>query len=145
MCYMLFLGSNRQCRAIPWHDQTPSFHVSDHDAWIPRVCQHFSKRYVYYVGSDSHCGCGFRDLADSLSEHTGVEVEPEKAENHRHLHEYVTECLQNDSEIQLYFVWDGEEAEEAVATCTFSINQLAESNFYLPEKTKIVVAEVASE
>ncbi len=60
MCMMLYLASNNPLPEIPWDEENPAFYVTS-KLWEKAECIRsiFTKPYVYYLGSDQKCGCGF--------------------------------------------------------------------------------------
>lgn len=126
MCYVLYMASDKIRPLIPWGETSPAFHVKADDVDAEKTRPHFSKKYIYYLGSDEGCGCGFPREYDNM-------LEPEELisirENQRQLVSYLTSCLQDESFLELYGCWSGD--EDAATTCrqSMTIDEMAGETF----------------
>lgn len=68
------------------------------------VRQHFTKPYVYFLGSHTGCSCGFQ-----YGEY--VEEDSEGRESVRRLGGYLAAAVEQLGQVEVYACWDGEEAE----------------------------------
>ncbi len=64
MCTMVYLASEKPLPIIPWDEEHPSFHTEnvqeiDVAEKASAVRSRFSKPFVYRLGSNQRCGCGF--------------------------------------------------------------------------------------
>lgn len=137
MCLILYLGSNKPRPLIAWNESAPRFHVTDDDANAKLAAKHLKKRYVYYVGSDNGCGCGFRQENDDMID--DAEQLASKSDNQTLLWEYVSKCLENEDFIELYSCWSGDEALPHVDERTIDISELLAYDFWFAERQRTVV------
>ena len=60
MCLAIYIASDIELSTSKWDKNSPSFYSESIE---PNkhygVDRHFSKPYVYYLGSHEGCGCGF--------------------------------------------------------------------------------------
>jgi hypothetical protein len=98
------------------------------------VRHHFSKRYIYFLGSHTGCSCGF-------SYGYGLDTDPDGRESVSQLGSYLGEAVRQAGEVELYACWDGDEPElprgsARVDVAHFSGNQ---DEFQLAERWFAIV------
>jgi hypothetical protein len=65
MCLGVYLSTDTELDLVPWNPDARTFNTSqltDHESAVRR---HLKRRYVYYLGAHTHCGCGFMRNGDS--------------------------------------------------------------------------------
>ena len=65
MCLGVYLSTDTELDLVPWNADARTFNTSqltDHESAVRR---HLKRRYVYYLGAHTHCGCGFMRNGDS--------------------------------------------------------------------------------
>lgn len=105
MCLTIYVAADEPLPEIPWDKKNRAFNVqsvADKD----RVRRQFSKPYIYYVGSDEGCGCGF--LPEDWKDPTGADALRNMA-NRERLHDYLVSAVQRGP-VELFAVWTGEES-----------------------------------
>ncbi|MDR1491301.1 MAG: hypothetical protein LBT05_01050 [Planctomycetaceae bacterium] len=55
MCLVCYLSTDREIKNIPFDENNPKFNITRTDERFS--C--FTKKFVYYCGSHTKCGCGF--------------------------------------------------------------------------------------
>jgi hypothetical protein len=138
MCFVLYMASDRERPEIPWNIEARSFNVKADDADAANARGQFTKRNLYYLGSDNGCGCGYR-----LNPLWVDEKEPDKlregAANQAALHRYVRSCLEEEDTIELFGCWSGDEALPAPVYREVTVNDLVDPEFYFAERERILV------
>jgi hypothetical protein len=59
MCLAVYLASDKPLPLIEWNEKEPSFYVGELTKSDKSVKIQFEFPYIYYIGSDEGCGCGF--------------------------------------------------------------------------------------
>jgi hypothetical protein len=137
MCLVLYLASDRKLPKIDLDKAAPRFYVNPNDPDASNAAAHFTKPNMAYVGSDNGCGCGFR------REHDYMIDDPEqiasKNDNQKRLHDYVAESLANETFVELYSCWSGDESLPLEHDRTIAIAELLSENFAFLERQRTVV------
>ncbi len=64
MCFMLYLGSDKELEISKFDFANPKVQVTEIKKKSHPVTKHFSKTNVYYVASTEACGCSFKQEED---------------------------------------------------------------------------------
>jgi hypothetical protein len=137
MCLVLYIASDRKLPVIDWDEAAPSFYVNPNDPDASNAAAHFTKTNMAYVGSDNGCGCGFR------SEHDYMIDDPEqiasRTDNQKRLHDYVAACLADETSVELYSCWSGDESLPLEHDRTILLSELLSDDFAFLERQRTVV------
>ncbi len=132
MCLVLYMSSERERPTIPWDEKAPRFHVKSEDSAARKARPHFTKKNVYYLGSDNGCGCGFKretDYADDESEGLAS-----KQDNQKLLRDYIEACLVNEEFVELFSCWSGDEAKPVESRRDVALADLVSRDFFFSER-----------
>jgi hypothetical protein len=107
VCYAVFLASDRSLPLVAWDPARRALHVARverHEAVASRA---FSPGhpYLYYVGSDLHCGCGFFEHED----------EAHVAAQYHDLWRYIVESVPAGASLELFSAWESDLARGLVS------------------------------
>ena len=143
---MLYLGSDRERQTSDWDESNPKFYVEKGDSQFSEkgtpieateaVKLNFSKKFVYYVGSHEGCGCGFRQDGFWMQDEEEIQ---KTAENQKHLFEYISECLKDENNIEIYACWAGSENEPTQTKRNISVREIVKSDFFFKEDEFLVI------
>jgi len=137
MCFVLYMASDRERAVIPWDEKNLNFHVTANDSDALKASQHFTKKNIYYLGSDNGCGCGFRRETDGYID--DPKELASKAENHRNLHNYLKECLKDEQTIELFSCWSGDETDKVEHRQEIALSDLLRPEFIFLEHQFTIV------
>jgi hypothetical protein len=135
---VLYLAADEALEGIPETHPPAAFSVRTLVSREEAVRRHFSKPYVYFLGSHSGCSCGF-------SFGFGGDLENEGRESVRRLREYLEGAVHFAGTVELYACWDGDEAESPESRTVLDVaafDAYAES-FELEERAFALVARAA--
>jgi hypothetical protein len=106
MCLAVYIASNKELPLIPWDENNRRLNVSKEDE-SNQVKKHLGKKYLYYVGSHSGCGCGFvyGDYVDDENE------EELKRKSFEDLITYLKDNIEDEG-FEVYCCWEGDESEK---------------------------------
>ena len=109
MCWVLYLAADGVLPLRPFDPEAPAFNVAGLDEHDLPVRSRFGKRFVYRVGSQTLCGCGFdRDQANP--DHP--DELPATVASLGALREYLQEAVRTAGPLELYACWDGDQTAE---------------------------------
>ncbi len=106
MCMVLYVAADKPLPLITWDENNPKFHVTELNEYSAGVRKQFSKPYVYYLGSDQGCGCGF-----SYGQFVNDDEELESRESVLRLSKYLSQAVALAGPLELYSCWSGDEEE----------------------------------
>src|SRR5690606_30128500 len=112
--FVLYIATQQPLPIIPWDGNTRGIHTEILSEYDQDVRLHFSDPHVLYVGSDTCCGCGFRNASCQNGRWPEEEWRPdddvshlEAQPNHERLVEFISAHLPENSSFELYGVWEG--------------------------------------
>jgi hypothetical protein len=141
MCPMVYVASDDPLPVLAWDQDNPQFHTAGLSKQHEPVRRHFSKPYVYYVGSHERCGCGFQWGENKASE----DDLSAKQESRRRLVEFLAGALEAQPAVEVYACWDGDQAAPADRNERVRPADLLGSRKYFRERELLVVSELAAE
>ena len=65
MCLGVYLSTDTELDLVPWNVDARTFNTSHLTDYESAVRRHLTRRFVYYLGSHTHCSCGFMRNGDS--------------------------------------------------------------------------------
>lgn len=153
MCFMLYMAADQSIPTILWDEHNPSLHTEDLNKNNLDVARHLSKKHKKYVGSDSHCGCGFRNAMLQggewpeemmgewgMLEDDDLKALEEKQINHQQLYGFIRNLLPTGGEIELYGEdIGGFEKPSEIQSSTIPLSKILEKNFYFRDCYRYVV------
>ncbi len=144
---MIYLGSNKERPTSNWDEANPKFYVENSNIQytveeqkltvIKEVKSKFSKKNVYYAGSHEGCGCGFRREWFWMQD--DKEEIKKTNENQKNLYDYISDCLKNENNIEIYACWAGSENEPAKSERKVSVQEMLNDKFFFKEDEFIIV------
>lgn len=96
MCLAVYIGSDRPVQVSKWDRKNPGLYIAMLTSDDAGVKAKFSFPNVYYVGSNTGCGCGF--LKDVIS---GDEFQDAQA-NFSHLAKIISALQAQNAGVELY-------------------------------------------
>ncbi len=141
MCFVLYIGSQTPLPIIPWDETTRGIHteaLTEHDI---SVRGRFTLPHVLCIGSDTHCGCGFRNATFQNGSWPEEEWRPDndtshvKAQpNHERLIEFIQRYLGGQASCEFYGIWEDDFAGSALSNQTILLEDLADLKFYFRDR-----------
>lgn len=107
MCMVLYLATDAHLETTEFSREAPAFYVGALSAHEGAVRERVEAPQVYYLGSQTACGCGFE--YGSLD----ADVYPEGADSRRQLVALLRSLLDAGHTAEIYACWSGDEAEPA--------------------------------
>jgi hypothetical protein len=141
MCFVLYMAAATEIPIIPWDEKTRGIHTEPLSDLDGSIAAHFLHPHVYYIGSDTHCGCGFRNATYQSGSWPEEEWRPEgdtshieAQPNHERLVEFVQKYLPDEPAFELYGVWEGDFSAPALCDQTIPLERLLSLDFYFRDQ-----------
>lgn len=134
---MLYLASENELPNVKTEIENQGIYIEKHKTLFNAMNISFNKRNIYYVGSDEGCSCGFMLEVDC--KHQENSILQQKKKNQFHLFEYLNDCLETESSLELYGVYNGDEGQKVVSEKHITIRDLIDRNFYFVERELLIV------
>ncbi len=126
---MVYIGSDVPLSTIEWNEESPDFFLTETEVNINDVKQFFSKRRVYYAGSQEYCGCGF-----FYDEQQAREDMEEKKKAVRKLIETLLSALESQETVELFVRWASDNGvQKPLRRIEMNSEQLLAEEFPLEE------------
>ena len=141
MCLMLYVGSRQR---LP-EQKTPDLTVEPVEDARLGVVQWFTQPVIQFVGAHTGCSCGFPSvLAESVIEYydgmwPDSDDRPDDLRSVSALIQLLRAALGAGQPVELYPVWDGDEAKAPKGVVHWSLEQLAPETFFFNEQFMHVV------
>lgn len=121
MCFALYIGTDQPLVASQWNEAEPRFYLAALTDKDKPARQHFSKPYVYYVGSHLKCGCGFFCNSIVFTDDPGMMREYEETQQSaRALVTILEQVLDHADTVEVFVTWEGRQAEVPARRLSFA-------------------------
>lgn len=141
MCFVLYIATKHPLPIVAWDDQTRDIHTEELTEHDEAVRDHFSLTNVYYIGSDTQCGCGYRNATyqngswpeeewhpdDDLSH---VEAQP----NHERLVDFIQRHLPEHAPLEFFGMWEGDYSSPTLSSQNIPLDRLLDLDFYFRDR-----------
>lgn len=142
MCMVLFLASDKSLPLIDWDEKNPTFFVAELTESNQRIRQKFNRKFVYYLGSHSYCGCGFSYEQNPFLREADLIEEKKAKETVKKLLEYLSVALKTTDSVDLYSCWDGDYFAPADFLSVLNPNDPPKEKFGFREREFIEIKAV---
>lgn len=133
VCYAIYIASDAILPTSRWDENNPQFYVSDAQEVEEKVAKLFSKPHIYFVGSHTHCSCGFFYGPDWAYDEDGKDDLQQETDSARKLVSYLDSALEKTDELELFVSWEGDQHEFSVKKKEISPQALIGDEFPLDE------------
>lgn len=140
MCFVLYMASRSPVPLIPWDERNRGLWTAELTERDAAVKGKFTMPSVAYVGSDLHCGCGFRHVmfqkGDWPEEYLADEPDYDPGEtqpNHDALVIFLHQHFFAEPFVELYGLWDGGFDAPAEDHQEIPVTRLSDPRFHFRE------------
>ena len=147
MCFVLYIAADRPLPLIPWEPNADCVHTDNVPDSDTAIYSHFTRRHVYFVGSDTHCGCGYRNASYQNGSWPEEEWRPDDdtrhitaQPNHERLVRLVREHLAGEESFELYGAWESSFIDPTLCHQDITIERLLELDFYFRDRGHYTVS-----
>jgi hypothetical protein len=130
---VIYIAADNELPLVAWNEDNPRFHVTELGQYGQGVKKQFSKPFIYELGSNTSCCCGFQ---------YGVEDEEEKIaaqEDLKSLSEYLANAVANGNTVEMYSCWNGDEEIKPEYRTVMSPSGFCSGSFRFEERQFIEI------
>jgi hypothetical protein len=132
-----YVGTSTPVDTSRWNKNDPGFYISSLEPRYEGVRRHLVAPHVYFVGSHTGCGCGFRKANGFESD------DPEEFKATREDHAAFARFLRGlplqSDVVQIYVCWDGDEGLPSESHRTITPEDIARNDFGFLERELLTV------
>jgi hypothetical protein len=126
MCLGIYLSTDTELELVPWNVDARTFNTSPLTEHESPVRRHLTRRHIYYLGSHTHCGCGFMRNGDS---------EPHEVDASRTALGEFLQRVRQKGPCELFVHWDGDPVGELTAELHRAASALVSDEEWIVEGT----------
>ncbi len=148
MCFVLYIASPTLLPLVAWDEKTRDIHIEELSERDLPIMAHLQNPNVYYIGSDTHCGCGFRNASYQNGCWPEEEWQPEgdtsqldAQPNHERLVEFIHRHLPDSSCFEFYGMWEADFTQPPLSDQTVTLERLLDLDFYFRDRGHYTVTK----
>ena len=133
MCFAVYIGTNEKQTTSAWKQDETVFYLEELKG-DEIVKEKFSKPFVYYVGADTGCSCGFAWEVENYED-------PDEQDNKKSpqaLIDFITKRTKKE-DIEFYCCWEGDWSDPIEEKIELDISDVGLDKYYFMEEKRFVV------
>lgn len=141
MCFVLYMATSRPIPLIAWDEKNPSLHIEYLGEGEAVVADHFSLPHCYYTGSDTFCGCGYRNASYQNGCWPEEEWQPDDYDSdgdrqvmHEKLASFLRAALKPTDSVEFYGLWEDDLTLPALSDQVIDLSRLTQSSFFFRDR-----------
>lgn len=133
MCYFVYIATDEVLETSSFvPNETLLYLEKPSENELEGLIEKFSKKNIYYVGSDQGCSCGFLyEIDEDFEDDENDKDSPQK------LIDFITELTKNQ-DIELYCCWSGEEDFPIISNKILDIRKITLDNYFGPHDKEFI-------
>jgi hypothetical protein len=135
------MATPRPVALIEWDEKNPSLHIEELGEAEDAVKKHFDLPYCYHAGSDTFCGCGFRNATYQNGSWPEEEWQPDDCDEggdkqamHEQLVAYVSKELSSGDPVEFYGIWEDDVKLPPLSDQSIELSRLTDPKFYFRDR-----------
>ena len=149
MCFVLYMATPRPVSLIDWDEKNPSLHIEELGKGEEEVMAHFTLPFCYHAGSDTFCGCGYRNATYQNGSWPEEEWQPDEFDSdgdmqamHDQLAAYLRKELLPGDPVEFYGLWEDGSVLPPLSDQQIDLSRLTESTFFFRDRGRYRINEV---
>jgi len=141
MCFVLYMAVPRPVTLIQWNEKNPALHIEDLSEGELAVKGHFTLPYCYHAGSDTFCGCGYRNASYQNGSWPEEEWQPDDFDEdgdmqsmHEQLSEFLRRELHRGDAVEFYGLWEDDLSLPPLSDMQIGLSRLTEPDFFFRDR-----------
>jgi hypothetical protein len=134
MCFAVYIGSNQKLETSSWIENETVLNFQDLSNDDEIVKGKFTKPYVYYVGADTGCSCGFAWEVEDFNDPD----EQDSKKSPQALIDFIKSQTRIE-DIELYCCWEGDWSDPIGDKITIDIKDVSLDKYYFMEEKRFVI------
>ncbi len=134
MCFAVYIGTNQKQTITSWKQDDTLLYLEELSKDDEIVKTKFTKPFVYYVGADTGCSCGFAWEVENFDE-------PEEQDNKKSpqaLIDFITSQTKKE-DIEFYCCWEGDWGDPVEQRIELDISDVRLDKYYFMEEKRFVL------
>jgi len=133
MCFAAYIGTNQKQTLTTWKQSETLLYLENLSKDDEVVKTKFSKSYVYYVGADTGCSCGFAWEVEYFND----PEEQERKKSPQKLIDFIRVLSEKES-IEFYCCWEGDWDDPIIEKIELDIRNISLDKLYFMEEKQFV-------
>ena len=134
MCFAVYIGTNKTQKTGEWIQDETILYFENLSTDEESIREKFSNPFVYYVGADTGCSCGFAWEVEDFND----PEEQESKKSPQTLIDFIKEQTKEE-EIEFYCCWEGDWNDPIEEKIEININDVSLDKYYFMEEKRFVV------
>jgi hypothetical protein len=134
MCFAVYIGTNELVKTGTWVKHETILYFENLSADEEPVKEKFSKPFIYYVGADTGCSCGFAWNVEDFNN----PQEQESKKSPQKLLDFINQQTKKE-DVEFYCCWEGDWSDPIDEKIEISIKDVSLDKFYFMEEKRFVV------
>ncbi len=143
------MATPRPVTLIKWDEKNPSLHIEELGEGELKVTAKFTLPYCYHAGSDTFCGCGYRNASYQNGSWPEEEWQPDDydAEGDRQaMHEQLTTFIRKElspgDPVEFYGLWEDDLTLPPLSDQKIVLSRLTEPTFFFRDRGRYRIEKV---
>jgi hypothetical protein len=148
MCFVLYIATPQPLPLIAWDEESRGIHTEALCERDAPVRTHFHNPHVCYIGSDTHCGCGFRNATyqngswpEEEWQLEGDTKQIDAQPNHQQLVDFINKHLPEAVSFEFYGMWEADYSEPPLSDQSIPMSRLLDLDFYFRDRGHYTVTK----
>ena len=149
MCFVLYMAAPRPLPLVKWDEKNPALHIEELGEGELEVRKHFSLPYCYHAGSDTFCGCGYRNASYQNGSWPDEEWQPDDFDEdgdmqamHEQLTRFLRQQLRPDDAVEFYGLWEDDLNLPPLSDLQIELPRLTERDFFFRDRGRYRIPQV---
>ena len=134
MCFAVYIGTNEKQTTTVWKENETLFYFEELTKDDEIVRTKFSKPYVYYVGADTGCSCGFAWEVECFND----PEEEESKKSPQKLIDFISTQTKKE-DLEFYCCWEGDWNEPVNEKLELEIKNVSLDKYYFMKEKRFVL------
>lgn len=134
MCFAVYIGTNEKQATAVWEENETLLYFEELSQKDELVKAKFTKPFVYYVGANTGCSCGFAWEVENFDDPD----EQEAKKSPQKLIEFITEQTKKE-DVEFYCCWEGDWGNPIIEKLELDIRNVSLDKFYFMEERRFVL------
>jgi hypothetical protein len=149
MCFVLYMATPRPITQIEWDETNPSLHIEELGEGELVLKAQFTLPYCYHAGSDTYCGCGYRNASYQNGSWPEEEWQPEdwdadgdKQAMHERLAAFLRKELRPSDPVEFYGLWEDDLSLPPLSDQWIPLTRMTEPTFFFRDRGRYRIESV---
>lgn len=134
MCFAVYIGTNQKQTTTTWTENETLLYLEELSKDDEIVKTKFTKAYVYYVGADTGCSCGFAWDVEDFNDPD----EQDDKKSPQKLIDFLDELTKTE-DIEFYCCWEGDWNDPITKNIELDIKNIGLDKLYFMEEKQFVL------